>query len=89
MMRLRQAELTILIRGSKRGEIRQNDNLFQILVRKRNPIKEPSQRRFDGHYEIMSRSIAFGSPVVNSYAQSSSITSEQENPITILIRSCL
>jgi hypothetical protein len=33
-------------------------------------------RGFKGGYEIMWRSIAFGSPVENSYAQSSNITSE-------------
>jgi predicted RNA-binding protein with EMAP domain len=31
-MRLRQTELTILIRGSKGGEIHQNGNLFKILL---------------------------------------------------------
>jgi hypothetical protein len=41
-MRLRQAELTILIRGSKGGEIRQNDNLVQNPARKHNPDKKPS-----------------------------------------------
>jgi hypothetical protein len=56
-------------------------DFVQILAWKRNHIKEPSQRRFDGGYEIMSRWIAFESPVVNSYAQSSSITSEQEKQI--------
>jgi hypothetical protein len=35
-------------------------------------------RGFKSGYEIMSKSIAFGSPVVNSYAQSSNITSEPE-----------
>jgi hypothetical protein len=42
-MRLHQAELTILIRGSKGGEIRQNDKLVQNPARKRNPDKEPTQ----------------------------------------------
>jgi hypothetical protein len=55
MMRLHQAELTILIRGSKEGEIRQNNNLVQNFARKRNHNKEPSQRGFDGGYEITSR----------------------------------
>jgi hypothetical protein len=64
-MRLCQAELMVLIRGSKGGEIHQNGNLIQILARKRNPIKEPSQRGFDGGYEIMSRCITFGSPVAS------------------------
>jgi hypothetical protein len=41
-MRLRQAELMILIRGSKGGKIRQNDNLVQNPTRKRNPDKMPS-----------------------------------------------
>jgi hypothetical protein len=44
MMMLRQAELTILIQGSKGGEIRQNDNLVQNPTRKRNPDKEPSHK---------------------------------------------
>jgi hypothetical protein len=66
-MRLHQAELMILIRGSKGGEIRQNDNLVQNLVRKRNLNKEPSQKGFDGSYEITSRCIAFESPVANRY----------------------
>jgi hypothetical protein len=43
-MRLRQAELMILIRCSKEGEICQNDNLVQILARKRNLNMEPSQK---------------------------------------------
>jgi hypothetical protein len=77
-MKLRQARLTILIRGSKGEGIRQKGNLVQNLARKRNPIEEPSHRRFDGGYEIMSRCIAFGSPVVSSYAQSNNITTEQE-----------
>jgi hypothetical protein len=42
MMRLHQAELMILIRGSKGGEIRQNDDLVQNPAWKRNPDKEPS-----------------------------------------------
>jgi hypothetical protein len=42
MMRLRQAELTILIWGSKGGEICQNDNLVQNLARKCNPNKKLS-----------------------------------------------
>jgi hypothetical protein len=41
-MRLHQAELMILIRGSKGGEIHQNDNLVQNPAWKRNPDKEPS-----------------------------------------------
>jgi hypothetical protein len=41
-MRLCQAELTILKRGSKGGEMRQNDNLVQNPARKRNPDKKPS-----------------------------------------------
>jgi hypothetical protein len=44
-------------------------------------------RGFKGGYEIMSRSIAFGSPVANSYAQSSNITSNRELQITTSIRS--
>jgi hypothetical protein len=87
MMRLHQAELTLLIRRTKGKEIRQNDNLVQALARKRNPDKEPSQKGFDDGYKITSRCIAFGSPVANSYAQSSNITSE--NLITTSIRSRL
>jgi hypothetical protein len=86
MMRLRQAELMIPIWGSKGGEIRQNDNLVQILAQKHNPIKEPSRRRIDGRYEITSRCIAFESPVASSYTQSNNITSEKENPITTSIQ---
>jgi hypothetical protein len=85
-MRLRQVELTILKRGSKGGENYQNGKLVQHLARKRNHIKEPSQKRFDGGYEITSRCIAFGNPIVNSYAQSSSITSEQEKLIMASIQ---
>jgi hypothetical protein len=44
MMRLRQAELTILMRGSKGREIRQNDNLVRNLARKHNADKGPSQK---------------------------------------------
>jgi hypothetical protein len=51
-------------------------DLVQNLARKSNPIQEPSQRGFGGGYDIMSRCIAFGSPVASSYAQSNSITSE-------------
>jgi hypothetical protein len=78
-MKLCQVELTILIWGSKGGEICQNSNLVQNLAREHNPIKELSQRGFDGGYEIMSRCKASGSPVANRYAQSNNITSEQEN----------
>jgi hypothetical protein len=85
-MRFHQAELMILIRRSKGGEIYQKGDLVQNLARKCNPIKEPSLRGFDGGYEIMSRCIAFGSPVVSSYAQSNNITREQENPIMTSIR---
>jgi hypothetical protein len=53
---------------------------FKNLARKRNRIMEPSQKGFDDGYEIMSRSIAFGSSVANSYAQFSNITSEQGTP---------
>jgi hypothetical protein len=81
MMRLRQAELMTLIRDSKGGE---KSSKWQFgkknLAWKRNHIKEPSQKGFDDGYEITSRSITFGSLVVNSYAQSSNITSEQGTP---------
>jgi hypothetical protein len=87
MVWLRLVELTIFIRGSKGGEIHQNGHLVQNLARKRNPDKESSQKGFDDGYEITSRFIAFGSPVANSYAQSSNITSEQENPIMMSIQS--
>jgi hypothetical protein len=53
--------------------------MVQNLARKRNPIKEPSHSGWKGGYEIMSRCITFGSPVASRYAQSNSITSEQEN----------
>jgi hypothetical protein len=86
MMWVCQAELTILIRRSKGGGIRQNGNLVQNLARKRNPDKEPSQKGFDGGYEITSRCIAFGSPVVSRYAQSNNITSEQQNVIMTSFR---
>jgi hypothetical protein len=43
MMRLHHVELVILIRGSKGGEIHQNDKLDRNPTRKRNPDKEPSQ----------------------------------------------
>jgi hypothetical protein len=68
----------ILIWGSKGGEIRENDKLVQNPSQKRNPDNKPSQKGFDGGYEITNRCIPFGSLVVNSYAQSISITSEQE-----------
>jgi hypothetical protein len=80
MMRLRQEELMILIWGLKGGENRQNDNLVQKSCSETQSHKEPSQKGFDDGYEIMSRSIAFGSPVANIYAQSSNITSEQVTP---------
>jgi hypothetical protein len=85
-MRLHQAEMTILIQGSKGREIHQNSNLVKNLSRTCNPIKEPSQRGFDGGYEIMSRCIAFGITVVTRYTPSNNITSEQENLITTSIR---
>jgi hypothetical protein len=44
MMRLCQAELMILIWGSKGGEIRQNDKLVQNPSQNRNPDIEPSQK---------------------------------------------
>jgi hypothetical protein len=53
---------------------------FKNLAQKRNRIKESSQKGLDDGYEITSRSIAFGSPVANSYAQSSNITCEQGTP---------
>jgi hypothetical protein len=53
---------------------------FKNLARKRNRIMDPSQKEFDDGYEITSRSIPFGSPIANSYAQSSNITCEQGTP---------
>jgi hypothetical protein len=53
---------------------------YKNLARKRNCIKEPSQKGFDDGYEITNRSSAFGSPLANSYAQSSNITCEQGTP---------
>jgi hypothetical protein len=87
MMRFHQVELTILIRSPKEEELRQRGNLVQDLARKRNPIKEPSHRGFDGRYEIMSRCIGSGSTVVISYGQSNNSTSEQEFLITTAIQS--
>jgi hypothetical protein len=46
-MRVHQAELTVLIWRSNRGEIRQKSNLVQNLAQKRYPIKESPQRGFD------------------------------------------
>jgi hypothetical protein len=43
-MRLRQAELTILIWGSKGGEIRQNGHLVQILLESVIPTKSHHMR---------------------------------------------
>jgi hypothetical protein len=66
-------------------------DLIQNLARKSNSIQEPSQRRFDGGYEITSRCIVFGSPVASSYTQSSSITPEQEksnNDVTSALTAC-
>jgi hypothetical protein len=91
MMRFHQAELMILIRRSKGKEFRQKHNLVQNLARKRNLNKELSQRGFDGSYKIMSRCIAFGSPIVNSYAQSNISTSEQEksdNDVHSVLTAC-
>jgi hypothetical protein len=76
----------ILIWGSKGGETRQNDKLGQNPSQKRNPDNEPSQKGFDGGYEIMSRCMAFGSLVANSYAQSRNITSEEEKLIMMQIQ---
>jgi hypothetical protein len=39
--------------------------------------QEANTRGFKGGYEIMSRSITFGSSIANSYAQSSNVSSEQ------------
>jgi hypothetical protein len=59
---------------------------LKILLR--NVITTKSHRKEDSMvgWKITSRRIAFGSPVVNHYAEFSSITSEQENLITTLIR---
>jgi hypothetical protein len=75
-MRFCQVESMILNRRLKEGEIRQKGNLVQNLARKRNHNKEPSQRGFDGGYEITSRCIVFGSFVASRYTQSNNITSE-------------
>jgi hypothetical protein len=64
----------------------QRGNLIQNHAQERNPIQEPSQRWFDGDYEIMSKFIAFGSPVASSYTQSNNITSKQQNLIMMSIR---
>jgi hypothetical protein len=76
----------IFICGSEGGEICQNNKLVQNPSQKRNPDNEPSQKGFDCGYEITNRCIAFGSLMVNSYAQSSSITSEQEKLIIMSIQ---
>jgi hypothetical protein len=65
MMRFHQAELTILIQRSKGKGICQKCNLVQHLAWKRNHNEEPSQRGFDGGYEIMSRCIVFESPIAS------------------------
>jgi hypothetical protein len=91
MMRLRQAVWTILIWGSKGGEIRQKGNLVQNLARKCNHNRQPSQRGFDGGYKITSRCIAFGSPVASCYAQSHNITSKQgksDNDANSVLTAC-
>jgi hypothetical protein len=89
-MRLRQTELMILIWGAKGGEIRQKDNLVQIVLRSvtttRNHQKEDSMVGCK-----ITRSIAFGSLVANSYAQFNSITSEPEksnNNVTSALTTC-
>jgi hypothetical protein len=53
-----------------------------------NVITTKSHRKEDSMVgcKITSRHIAFGNPVANHYAESSSITSEQENLITTLIQ---
>jgi hypothetical protein len=87
-MRLHLAELTILIQGSKGGEILQNNNLVQILARKRNPNKEPSKKEFDGGYGITCKCIAFGILVASCYAQSNNISSKQaksDNNVTSVL----
>jgi hypothetical protein len=52
-MRIRQAELMILIQRSKGKEFRQKRNLVQNLARKHNLNKEPLQRGFDGGYMVL------------------------------------
>jgi hypothetical protein len=91
MMRLHQAVLTILIQCAKGGEIRQKGNLVQMLLISvtitRNHNKEDSMVGC----KIMSRCIAFESPIVNRYAQSNNITSEQEksdNDINSALTAC-
>jgi hypothetical protein len=85
-MRLRQAELTILNRGSKGGEIHQKAIWFEILLR--NIITTLNHHKEDLMVacEIMSRCIAFGSTVVSSYAQSNNSTSEKKNLIMMPIQ---
>jgi hypothetical protein len=60
---------------------------FQNPAQKLNPDKEPSQKGFDDGYMIMSRCMAFGSPIASRYAQPNNITSEQQNLIMTPIRS--
>jgi hypothetical protein len=77
MMRLHQAELMILIWGSKGEENRQNDNLVQKILLG-NVIASRNHHKKD-LMMVTSKSITFGSPVANSYAQSSNITSGTPN----------
>jgi hypothetical protein len=51
--------------GFKGRRNHQKGILVQILARKCNPIKEPSQKIFYGGYEIMSRCIVFENPVAS------------------------
>jgi hypothetical protein len=85
-MRFLHVKLMILTWSLTGGEIRNKAIWFENLAQKRNPIKEPSPRGFDGDYEITSRFIAIGSPIASHYAQSNNITSEQENLITTSLR---
>jgi hypothetical protein len=59
---------------------------FKILLRNVTTTKSYHKEDSMVGWKIMSKRIAFGSPIANHYAQSNSITSEQENSVTTLIR---
>jgi hypothetical protein len=78
MMRLHQAELTILIRGAKGREICQQGKLVQILLGSITTTKTHHKEDSMVSYKITSRCIDFGSSIVSRYAQSNSMASKQE-----------
>jgi hypothetical protein len=86
MMRLHQAKLMILIRGSKGGEIHRNSHFGSKSCSEAQSRQGAITKGFDDGYEITSRCIAFGSPVASCYAQSNNITSKQQNLIMMSLR---